>query len=423
MENQINTNKSKLKTIVELISKNLDKNPWYTIYLTSCYFSSEAAIILINKLNNEVKIKEIKIYIDHRTAIANGKQELERVILSFKEIKITILAIETNSLFHSKGYAAISHATNDQIKMGCLVVGSSNLTGAGLTKSSGNIESLLETQDIELINQFENQLKNLRTLEISEIGKFHDPNSISFKYALIQEGMFIHKWADDLNRHLSIQYHLNRHGRAITSNETLKKLGFNIEAATISKRYFEMDYKPPHLENATSLAKNYGVETHLGYWVPKLALTELFTEKNFLKFKQELKKEINRKLSDITNRIMEDYSELVNKKIIEVDKNPAQLFEDKANNLMGNDTKLMRMFSKYEIFNMPYDISQDEEIEKLFSEIEELSKSRSRPNITQKSIKEAIFNLSISNFRYKILDHINKNSENHQKTHGIQIPN
>ena len=85
---------------------------------------------------------------------------------------------------------------------------------------------------------------------------------------------------------------------------------------------------------------------------------------------------IKRSLADIEIRLREinsnyDYysipEETKKEDIIEItETNPVDLFEKKVTDLKQNDLKLKRIFSKYELFYLPYDIRQKEEIEELF---------------------------------------------------------
>ena len=183
----------------------------------------------------------------------------------------------------------------------------------------------------------------------------------TLKYALLQEGSFIHKWLDNLGQYLSTKYHLNEKGKGKVGDETFRRAGFNIETATISKRYFKFDYEPPHLEDTENLTKNYGIETYLGHWIPNAALETLFEQTALDEFKNNLKNEFELQIENIRANISQDLDYLRSEDIIQVtDSNPIDLFEKKMADLFENDLKLKRIFSKYEIFKLPYDINQKE---------------------------------------------------------------
>jgi hypothetical protein len=355
-----------------------------------------------------INLTEVKIYIDRKTACCIGKTELTKFNKSFKDIKVNLYAVETEYLFHTKAYAIISNNDDDSIVCGSLVIGSANLTGSGLTSKYGNIESLLDTQDNDCLTHFIEQILSLKLLTVEEIEKFKNADDFSFKYALLQEGCFIHKWLDNLGQYLSTRYQLNEKGKEKIGDETFRNAGFNIETATISKRYFRFEYEPPHLEDAENLTRNYGIETYLGHWIPNAALETLFEQNAFEEFKNNLKNEIELQIENIRKSIAQDLEYLKSEDIIQVtESNPIELFEKKVAELFENELKLKRIFSKYEIFNLPYDISQKENIEELFEEMVSLSESRSRKNIAMKAFLNALTKPSLDDFR----DLINENIE------------
>lgn len=402
---QFNIRNFKRSTLLDLLLTTPDKRRSHHIYLTSCYFTLKSARDLVNKISNTLKVSCFSIYIDRKTAVEIGKDELEYFTNSFKNTKVTLYAVETTTLFHSKAYAAISYDEEGDIYCGSLVVGSANLTGNGIIRRNGNIESMLETQEVEHLVEFINQLESLNSISIEEIEDFKKSDSFSFKYALLQEGVFIHKWSDNLSSNLSIRYHLNTYGKERLGDSAFSSAGFKIATATISKQYFKFDYQPSHLENTENLSRKYGIETYLGYWVPYDAAESLIDKEKFKKFKKKLKKQLQVEIKDIKQRIQRDYEVLFSEGIIyESEIDMAELFEIKANKLMNNDFKLMRIFNKYETFYLPFDINQKEEIEILFDEMLELVESRKIKNTSMKAFLEAINGTSLDKFRNCISD-------------------
>jgi len=400
MSDLININKGKKPKIVKLLTKGADKRFSHTLYLSSCYFSVDAAEKLIRDLQAQVNIKNVEIYIDRKTAINTGKQPLEDLCLNQKLPETSIFAVESTRLFHTKAYALISYAKDDSINKGSLVIGSANLTGAGLTDSSGNIESILDTQDTETLNEFITQLSKLNTIELDDLEAFNTQDSYNFKYALLSEGAFIHKWLDDLGRYLSTQYHLNENGKSRIGDSLFKDAGFNIETATISKRYFDFSYEPAHLENTKSLIRQFGIETYLGHWIPNSSLENLLNQEGIDKFSKKLRSEINKKLPDIKERIQNDLQLLKDSNLInEITRRPDEVFEEKVEALLTNRLRLQRIFSKYEIFELPFDLSQKDNIEELFDQMLSLCHSKERRNTTQKAFISGYSTHSLENFR------------------------
>jgi len=305
-------------------------------------------------------------------------------------------------LFHTKAYALISFEGKN-IYRGSLVIGSANLTGNGVINKNGNIESIIDTQDIVLLDEFVSQMTKLKLLKIDEIDKFKSSNSFNFRYALIQEGSFIHKWTDNLEQYLSVRYYLNENGRTKVANESFTNAGFNMETATISKRYFNFDYEPPHLEGTENLTRNYGIETYLGYWIPNSALESLFEKDQFELFKSTLNKQLSAQMENIENSIQSDLVYLKSENVIQItDSEPVELLKSKVKDLQTNELKLKRIFSKYEIFSLPFDISQKKQIDELFEEMLSYIDSRKKKNIAMKAFLGAIRVSSLKAFREQI---------------------
>ena len=403
--NQINIKSSKESILIQLLS-NIDKRRNYILYIASCYFNPNSARKLIKELRQRVNLSEVIIYIDRKTASVLGKDCLIKFCASFNDFEVNLYAVDTGYLFHTKAYALISYNNDDEIVSGSLVIGSANLTDSGLTAKNGNIESFLDSQDEELLQQFYLQLDELETLSIDEIDEFRDSDDFNFRYALLREGAFIHKWLDNLNQSLSVKHDLNELGRqCIDGDDIFGSIEFNVESATISKSYFNFDYNPPRLENAGHLTRNYGIETKLGYWIPQEALKSLFEKSGFEDFKRELKTQLTLGMEDIKQKINKDFEYLKNAKVIKnTDSNPAELFDNRVQVLLENDLKLKRIFSKYEIFDLPYDIQQKDEIETLFDEMLSFIESRLQKNITMWAFLDSIENVSIDNFRQSISD-------------------
>ncbi len=402
--NQFNIKSRKKSNLIELLSTNIDKRRKYYIFLTTCYFSPDSAKAVINDLSKLLKIAEIYIYIDRKTAIAIGKEKLKTFVNSCgSDFNIELYAVDSHNLFHSKAYAAISYDDDNQINCGSLVIGSANLTGNGVTSRNGNIESLLETQEIDHLISFTRQLDSLKTLSIDDIDSFNEADNFNFKYALLQEGFFVHKWSDNLAQYLSVRYYLNDNGKERISDSAFSKAGFSIETATISKRYFNFDYNPPHLDKTETLTRQYGIETYLGYWIPYEAAESLIDQNEFDKFKKKLEQQLIEQLSHIKENIQEDLEFLCAEKVIDKpESNIPESFEDKTKKLLDNDFKLKRIFSKYEAFQLPYDISQKDEIEGLFDEMLDLIESRKNKNTSMKAFLRAIETVSLDEFNKTI---------------------
>ena len=68
----------------------------------------------------------------------------------------------------------------------------------------------------------------------------------------------------------------------------------------------------------------------------------------------------------------------------------------------SNCLKLKRIFSKYEIFSLPFDISQKDDIENLFEDMLLVIESRKKKNMAMKAFMNAISKSSLVVFRESI---------------------
>jgi len=411
MNNTLNIKSFKKSRLVELLLNTEDKRRYHSLYLSSCYFNLESAMELINEIGRSIHIYEVVIHVDRKEAISIGKVELEKFCNSFKSFKVNFYAVDANSLFHSKLYALISYDNNGDVFCGSLVIGSANLTGRGLVNRSGNIESMLDTQDHELLLQFVKQTKKLACFSIQDIENFSSADEYSFKYSLLQEGAFIHKWMDNLGQYLSVRYQLNGNGKKIIGDDKFRIAGFNIEAATISKRYFDFSYEPPHLDGAENLTRNYGIETYLGYWLPLEALETMFDQNKFSEFRNALESELKNQICAIRGAILKDFEYLKSEGVINIsDANPVDVFQNKVDDLLVNELRLKRIFSKYKILFLPYGVNQKQEVEELFDDMVLFSESRARKNITMKAFLSSIDKVSLDLFRNAISMSVENNN-------------
>ena len=175
--------------------------------------------------------------------------------------------------------------------------------------------------------------------------------------------------------------------------------GFNIETATVSKRYFRFDYVPEHLDNTENLLRNYGIETYLGHWLPHSVSESMFDANALDIFKERLFSEIDKQGNEIERNIQKDYEYLLQEGLIEEPEiNPVDSFKSKLDSLTNNKLKLKRIYSKYELFYLPFDIQQKDDILYLFDEMIDVAESRKRKNRTMKAFLESYAAFSIEKF-------------------------
>ena len=398
MDNYLHIKSGKKQCLIERLCQ-IDKRRYHTLHLCSCYFDDDAARKLITELQAFVHISDVKIYIDRRAAIEYGGAYLQEFCDSFQDFEVSMKAVESNNLFHSKVYALIAFDDHGSIVSGSIILGSANLTGAGLIRRGGNFECLIDSQDADILDQHLSQIENLTVLSPQQLNKFSRKEEFSFKYALLQSGIFLHKWNDNLEQYLSIRYRLSDNGKSRITDQSLEVAGFNIETATVSKRYFRFDYVPEHLDNTENLLRNYGIETYLGHWLPYSVSESMLDTDALNTFKERLMSEIKRQGVEIETNITQDYQYLLNEGLIEEPEvNPVKSFKKKIDGLTKNELKLKRIYSKYEVFYLPFDIKQKEDIVYLFDEMINVSECRKRKNRTMKALLESYATFSIETF-------------------------
>lgn len=291
---ELSTHKvGKKQCLTEMLGK-IDKRRYHTLHLCSCYFSEDAARKLIGEIQDCARLSTVNIYIDRRASIEYGDEFLLEYCNSFNDFDVSINAVESNGLFHSKTYALIALDEGSNVISGSIVLGSANLTGVGLI-NRGDYECLIDSQDTNILDEHLSQLKKLTVLSPQDLNKFYRKEELRFKYSLLQSGMFLHKWNENLEQYLSIRYRLSENGISRINDRSLKVVGFNLETDTVSKRYFQFDYSPKHLDEAANITRSFGIETYLGYWLPYAALDSMFYADELDAFKEHLFSEIERK--------------------------------------------------------------------------------------------------------------------------------
>ncbi|MHB1666488.1 restriction endonuclease PLD domain-containing protein [Thiomonas sp.] len=398
MSNKFNIKGNKSGKLIELLSKT-DKRKVHDLYLCSCYFSVDAIKSINQDIQKEksIKINNTYVYVDRRAALSARPYDIQKIkSWESKNSNFSLRVVDSSALFHTKAYALIS--CKEDKPSGSLVIGSANLTGNGLTNGKlGNIESLLDTQDAEVISDFLSRIKSIKVIGIDELTKFTSSDSVSFAYALLRQGNFSHKWSDNIGQYLSVRHVLNKKGRSELSNSELINLGFNVDAASIGKRYFDFEYEPLHLKGLENLIRNFGIETYLGHWIPSSAIKTLFNDADYDKFCKKLSDYwIKEKLALIT-KINNDFDKLLQLEYVDKPENsPGDAFESKVNDLLDNEMKLYRAYAKFEFYNLPYDISQDDYILSLNEEIQDFIASRVKKNKAMKAYEEAISSSSLA---------------------------
>jgi hypothetical protein len=434
----LNVNEGKKENLLLELEK-IDKRKIYNLYLLSCYFNPKSIVDIVSGVSEFAKINETYVYIDRREAIFAGVDLNKKIIDIFKrenlKINYEIRVVDSDVLFHTKAYALISA---DGDNNGSLVVGSANLTKQGLTNKSGNIETLISTQDKNVISDFIKGIDEIKTLDLDDVNDFANSNSIAFKLALLSQGYFVHRWSDTIKQHFSVPYNLSEKGKKEIKNKDslVGQLGFNIDAATISKNYFNFSFEPRGDSEVNSLIRNYGIETYLGYWIPKVIFDRFATQKStklgFSDFLRKIKGAWKKQKDSIGSEIENDFSQLKKDGLLELPKrgsehyNPFEKLSKKIDGegeiiksaddpdagLLNNKRKLERIFLKLSEIDFPFDISNSKEINDIFEDINYTIESKNRKNRAMYAFILAVEEVNIDALR--TLSEIEKSKEKYR---------
>lgn len=382
----LNIYRNKKSVLVDLLRK-VDRRRTHCLYIASCYFNPRSADALIHDLREVVSIDYIEILIDRKTAEAIGKEVLANWLDSNEGLNLFVS--KSSRLFHTKGYALLHFDDDEKVASGSLVLGSANVTEAGLCAANGNIECLIDTQEVRHLRGFYESLEEMNWVEIDELDNYEKAD-VNFQYALISRGYFIHPWSGDINALLAVRYSLTEEGEEKTTTDpAFSSLGFNLDALTVAKSYIDFDPASYRSDQFKVIKRNYGIECRLGYWVPKCifdSASEGIPGYEF--FKKELVKYLKNNVVSIKKSILSDYEVLLKRNLINaLPVSPEITFEQKANELISGrrEELLSRVFNKYQRFEFPYDVSDVSSISAIYDEITETSLSKLKKNKAQKA--------------------------------------
>ena len=282
---------------------------------------------------------------------------------------------------------------------GCLAIGSANLTKAGLIGDGGNVESLLVTDDLDdierFLNYFEENYIDLEDLEYFGPGEI---KSQHFKFALIQKGLFTHEWSGDLKSYFAVRYDLNEKGRERLQDSRFRELGFDTDSATLSKRYINLEViEGTHPVDDSGLVRNYGIECHLGHWIPKTKVVASDAdERSFQQFRKNLLLDLRNQIQkpDVERAISRDYDSLVELEVIDVEYNshPYHGLVEKIDALEEKESeeRLRRFWTGRTFFELPYDRNDGQGIERVYDDFMDTIRQRKRKNRSMKALESAI---------------------------------
>ena len=385
----------KLDLLVNRLSAIVDLRRKYHLMLATGYFSREAAEQVIDGLQG-FNIQRIDLYLPRSIAV----QEKDELLGMMEERKnlLWVYPVRGN-FFHTKAYCLASYddwySDDAQPTGGCLAIGSSNLTGNGMVSNSGNVESLVVSDDLPQIMEFIESLDNINWMEFEDLHEYVRNDEHDFRYDILSQGKFVHKYESRLNNYLAIRYSLSHESKNIQKQD-FEELGipsgFEPDTSTIGKQYFDFDIDPYRPDGYRDLRRNYGIECYFGHWIPKIVVPELMDEQ-FQKFKKEMFLEIRKRMESITSEIKKDYSTLTGRGIIETDTDkgdPSENFKRKVDELEKDDDRLFRIWSQLAFNDFPYDRNDTQNIDEIYKDIITTIELSRRRNSTKRAIIELL---------------------------------
>lgn len=398
MEVFFNASKGKSGRLVHAMCSNIDASKKYKLTIFTCFLADDLLCVknFIEEISNYVKLTDVQLYVDARECIRIGLDHLRNFQESYIDdrISLEIRAVDTPTLFHSKAYTLLSHDEES----GVLAIGSANFTKGGLfANRRGNYESLLMTNDIKVVNQFLS-LEEVHNKYIKALDRLEEykTSSFTFKYALLQQGRFVHKWSETFNQYFAIKYKLSEKAKNEIGNDVLKSLGFTVDAETISRHFFDFSNLKKDEEadeNQFNRLLRKGIETYLGYWLPLPLLNEIDAKIQTDKIFKILNENIEKQLIESHQYIIETFEKLKKEGFIDQsdeNKDPIQEVRVKLAKLEYDHDKLYRLWHKFRIFSLPYDLSQKEDIETVYKDLVDRIQSKKRKNDAAYSVLESL---------------------------------
>lgn len=391
-------NKNKREYLLNTIFNNINRTKKYNLHITSCYLPNNLKELkkFIFLILNKINVNSINFYVDSRQVIKSGIIEIEKLIESIERNKrvntVSFYVIDKNSLFHTKALALISC---NGLQNGFLFIGSSNFSTLGILGKAGNFESGLFSTNIDDVNDFLSSIPTPSTLaKFKE--KSHSSNEYTFKYAVVHSGFFIHKWQQTLSQYLSIRYTLSEKGKAEVVSDTFKRLSFSVDTETISRQFIDIDEISKNLgiNSHYSNLRRKGIETYLGYWIPKSMVHSNIDSKRIPnELKENVKLLLDKQINEYKEEINRTYQELLNEGLIEpTNKDVILSLNEKITELFdqSNEEKLRRFLYRFDLFDCPYDIAQKNQIEDLYEILESSISSNKRKKESIKRLCIAI---------------------------------
>lgn len=368
----------------------------HELWILSCYVDLDLIENYVRHLLKIAHITDVYLAFNFAEIYKNGPAETKDKLLSvqksLKEIAVDFewKALASSKLVHSKGYAVIQRV-NGKAKDGVVLITSANFTNPGF--KGGNIElGYISTKKLDL-KDFENKYDYLWDAVGTDIEKaLFKQNDLLFKYVLLSSGVFIHKWSGSLSQQVGIKYELTEIAKEKgTIAPELAAVGFEA-GDTFTRQVLNLS-ELPKKEVPSSFIKRFTIETYWGRWCPAEAWKRLSStfegSKGFIdEFQSAVEDET---LLGIINDAYSVQEQLIEQGLIKkVKKDHLNRWADRVQELSANVDRLERVFTGYEVHELPYSIEQKSDIIELFESLEDTIELSKAKNIAKEKIISAI---------------------------------
>lgn len=292
----------------------------HTLLLLSCYIDPERIQNLLENLLGIVKLTNVHLSFNISEAFRIGPASVKSQMKTLgewcksKRVKLKWQALCAGTLVHSKGYSLYQTGKDaNEVLAGFFLVGSPNLTKPGFFEAR-NIELGYISDNLDELVSFINTYDELAERFGKDIDdEVFKQNQALFRFSLLSEGIFLHKWDGSLSKLVGIRYQMTAEGRRNTQlAQEFVELGIepgnSVTLQPIGLKYL------PQKTISSGFVRKYTVDTLLGRWCPldvwRTVAESIENKTNFLAqfrdaTKPERMKEVLEKAQSIQTRLLE----------------------------------------------------------------------------------------------------------------------
>lgn len=248
----------------------------YELLILTCYVNLDLVLDYVKVMREQVKVSKVSLLFDFSEVYRVGPKEVDAKICSIsnklrrKGVDFDYAYLFSSSLVHSKGYAVVQKDCAGDVIGGVSLITSANFTRPGFLGE--NVEIGQATNSKKLLNEFIETFDFLK----DEFGKTSleretfKREEYLFQYALLESGVFLHKWAGNLKQDLAITYNLTEKAQKQIKQGVpfdLKENSYSL-GKKLMRSVLKIDSLPEKLI-PKSFIMSYTVETFWGRWCPR----------------------------------------------------------------------------------------------------------------------------------------------------------